>query len=115
MTHSFANHGLRGVLISGALAFCLASTGNSLAGTAFFDDFEDGNHADGNPVTWSRYPGPFFDRGDISVQNGRLVLTPPFDGPTAFPGYFETDVVVENQHFHDVNIHTQIRARNGVS
>jgi hypothetical protein len=93
--------------MSGALACCLAPTGNSLAQTAFFDDFEDGNHADGNPVTWSRYPAPF-DVGDVSVQNGSLVLTPPIDGPpSGFQGYWETDVVVENQLYHDVNIHTK--------
>ena len=26
------------------------------AGKAFLDDFEDGDCADRNPVTWSRYP-----------------------------------------------------------
>jgi hypothetical protein len=111
MTHSIANHGLRGVLLSGALAFCLASTGNSLAGTAFFDDVEDGNHADGNPVTWSRFPAPY-DQGDFSVKDGSFVVTPPIDGPLPIPffsNYWETDVVVESQLYHDVNIHTRVR------
>jgi hypothetical protein len=81
------------------------------AGLAFVDDFEDGDYADGNPVTWTRYSPPF-DQGNVEVQNGSLVLTPPNSGPPplGIPNRWETDVFVVDQLYHDVNLWTQVRA-----
>ncbi|MFO0912244.1 MAG: hypothetical protein U0795_04780 [Pirellulales bacterium] len=81
-----------------------------LAGAPFVDTFEDLNHQDGNPVTWSRYPAPF-DDGTVQSINGDLVITP---GNTLIPGfvqYYETDVVVEDRLYHDVDIHAIARAQ----
>ena len=81
------------------------------AGKAFLDDFEDGDYADNNPVTWSRYPAPY-DLGTVEIIDGSLVVTPSTEYPR-YPGaadYFETDLVVEDRLFHDVNVLTRFRA-----
>ena len=67
---------------------------------------------DGSPVTWSRYPAPY-DLGTVEIADGSLVITPSTEYPrypTINPNLFETDLVVQDRLFHDVNVHTQFRA-----
>ena len=64
--------------------FCLATVvafpGHSFAGfLPFLDDFEDGDHTDGQPVTWE--PNPFFPGGSRNVINGDLVMQHSARGP----------------------------------
>jgi hypothetical protein len=87
---------------------------SAVGGKAFTDTFQDGSHEDDSPVTWSRYAAPL-DLGDVTVIDGDLVIVPPASGPLPYPSvpnYWETDVVVENQLYHDVNVVAQVRALN---
>lgn len=79
------------------------------AGIAFLDDFEDGDHADGAPVTWAPLPAPF-DQGTFEVAEGSFVLSPSTAGPSIGFNYWEADAFVEDQSYHDVSIRTQVRA-----
>ncbi len=97
--------------LTACLACALVLPLQAVGGTSFFDDFEDGNFADGNPVTWSRSPAPL-DAGTVEVLSGDLVVTPSIDVVPypQFPNYHEFDLVVEDQLFHDVTIQTRVRA-----
>jgi hypothetical protein len=73
----------------------------------FRDDFEDGSHTDGNPVTWVPEVPPF-PVGDARVEAGSLVLTPTQS--EFYPDFWETDWEVEQEFPADVRVRTQVRA-----
>ncbi|MFO0913246.1 MAG: hypothetical protein U0795_09825 [Pirellulales bacterium] len=86
-------------------------TSSPLMGQVILEDFEDGSITDGSPANWKRY-GPPFDKGDVIIQNGSLVITPPTSGTPSpnDPNTWETDVYLQDRTYHDVNILTQVRA-----
>lgn len=93
------------VSVSFLLSLAAAASGE----TSFLDDFSDGDHADGSPVTWASMVSPY-DRGTVAIQDGNLVLTPNAGTPATRDDYWENDVYAEGPVYRDVNIHTQVRA-----
>ena len=55
----------------------LGGTAHSSSAQGFFDDFEDNNLTDGNPVTWASTP---LDAGDVFAADGDMVLAPGVGG-----------------------------------
>lgn len=95
----------------GSLFLLAAAFAATVQGKTLLEDFEDGSYTDGTPASWTRYAAPF-DRGEVIIQNGSLVITPPTSGTPhpADPQAWETDVYLQGSLYHDVNILTQVRA-----
>ena len=71
----------------------------------WFDDFNDGNAGDGNPVTWTPYPAL---PGNYSASSGDYVLTPQDD--VTNPGYPDKEQLassVNDVSFSDTYAQTQ--------
>jgi hypothetical protein len=76
-------------------------------GQFFLDDFEDGNPADGSPVTW--VADPPYDGGTHLIEQGSYVLTP--DDVSDYPStdFSELDLAAEGRLFRAVSVRTTAR------
>jgi len=75
---------------------------SAMAGTVFQDTFDDGDHTDGLPVTWS--PSPF-QPGSIDSSSGDLVLAPNAESILALG----IAAGVLNENLGDTSVRTQLR------
>lgn len=70
------------------------------AGDLFYDDFEDGNAADGSPVKWAPFAG--FSDGVFDAKSGDFVLTSNTEeGPLV--------ALADGLSAEDVSLRTQVR------
>lgn len=91
------------------LAITIISLANVVDAQSFRDNFDDGDFADGRPVTWVRTSPPF-ERGELAIEGDDLIITPPNSGASVAANYWETAVFAEDLLYHDVTFHTQVRA-----
>ena len=83
----------------------LVAAGNfpSERAAGWFDDFNDGNVKDGNPVTWLEdLGGSGFFPGIYNASSGDYLLDPAADSPTG-----QMSALVPSQSFTDTYIRTQ--------